>query len=414
MNYYELVESITNILLDEDKVGYHATPLSNLVSIAKEGLTPNTRNKYNHGWLAAQEHSKGKTFYSTDARVLDNWQKTSPKESLRAGLRIRDISPTEEQEDTLAIPRGKNKFTTQTISPDRLDLFTSRTGWTPLSAHDPELYSNLGKESNKRDLRISFKQKKGEQLELFPLSLYTETIKSIADQLLTEIVKVSLAHPTSTNIRYGALFGDIIKKARAEGAELGLKGADKLSVTPIGGSGATLKGSVSLKGYGKDVTIPPTMYVSLPNERTGGIPAAKQSIAHEVGHWLNKDVEQASDFKGHQQALEKEVKAVATSRAFAGRAGIEINPEQDQRNLNTYRRGVMRPVPISSEEEKRDAARRDIDTDENIAVLQNKFDIGKKETKMDLESRRVVSGKNIYLNPSEHRIGIAHKMLGIK
>lgn len=244
---------------------------------------------------------------------------------------------------------------------------------------------------------------------------YRSLVEAIADELLTEIVKVSLGHPTSTNIRYGALFGDIIKKARAEGEELGLKGAEQLSVVPMGGAGGQLSAGFSTRTPEGKKLIPPTIYASLPSEKTGGIPSSKQSIAHEVGHWLNRDVEEPNKTEiGPQHRLEREVKAVATSREFARRHGIEMNPEQDQMNLNTYRRGVMRPVPLSPQGERHAEAQRDMDTDETIAVLQNKFDVGEKETKLDTSSRRVVSGKKIYLNPKEHRMALWRKAQGIE
>ena len=419
MDYSQLVESIAESLLDEGKDIYHVTPVENLPSIAKEGLTPNTRGKFNFISRDAKENSKGRLFYSTHPKKAALWQKVLTGKGRgvympAVALRVKDAEIKDENPDQLARSRH-NKFTRQTVSPEKLDVFHADSGWTPLTAHAPDVLPKLGKDKESK-LRLGFKQKAGQQLELFPKILYTEVVNEIASSLLTEIVKVSLAHPTSTNIRYGALFGDIIKKARAEGAELGLKGADKLSVYPIGGAGAELRGP-SGSGYkGKDMLVPPTIYASLPNEKTGGIPSTKQSIAHEVGHWLNRDVEdpkKPTDTPlGPQHKLEREVKAVATSRAFARRAGIEMNPEQDQMNLNTYRAGVMREVPLSTEGTKRNAATLDLETKEVIAVHQNKFDIGQKEEVLDTSSRRVVSGKKIYLNPLEHRVGLRLKMLG--
>lgn len=246
----------------------------------------------------------------------------------------------------------------------------------------------------------------------------------INDLLLTEIIKANLGFgaPVSTNIRYGALFGDIIKKARDEGKELGLKGADQLSVIPMGGSGGSLHRGYDIDtGSGKK-SVPPRIYAGVPQEKTGGIPTTKHIIAHEVGHWLNKDVdwpdedyEEVKKIRSNPQLrLEREVKAVATSREFSRRHGIETDPEQDQINLNTYRRDVMRPAAISPEGKKKEHHLNDADTQEAVAVLMGKFDVGTEQERKDYTSRRIVSGKKIYAGYDSHRRALTLKALGIE
>ena len=253
------------------------------------------------------------------------------------------------------------------------------------------------------------------------MSNYAKLVESIVDQLLTEIIKANLGFgdPVSTNARYGALFGDIIKDAREKGKAAGLKHADKLNIVPMGGGGASLKGSIDFLDVDDNAkSLAPTIYLGLPHKDTGGIPAAKQNIAHEVGHWHNGDVEQIEkDPKTgkveipkltDQQQLEKEVKATASGRHFAAQAGIEIDPDHDQANLNTYRRGVTKAVPLSPEAAKRDASMRDADTRDLVAIYKNEFDVGAPTSKP--VPGRVVSGKKIYRDTNTHRGSLLRKL----
>lgn len=254
---------------------------------------------------------------------------------------------------------------------------------------------------------------------------YQSLVEAIADELLTEIVKVSLGHPTSTNIRYGALFGDIIKKARFQGQELGLKAADKLQVYPTGSTGGALKGSYRTKMSGIDIEHPPAIYAALPHKKTGGVEGTEHTIKHEIGHWLNRDVEPEIKYRvrgreeepvaatplSPQKKIERETKAIATSREFSREYGLDHDTETDQANLNTYRYNAnVKPVNISLETLKKEVERFKIEKDEKGQIQKGNFDIGSKSTapfsqggKNDILSR-VVSGKSIYSSPATHRV----------
>lgn len=193
-NKEQIVNGVCNNLLEDSY--YHATKLSHLPKIAATGLkkrNPDDDEKGNfHGF---ETHGANKLFASESpnrgvfwAQLLDMNIKQATDAPVV--LRMRDQDPKAYMGDPIE-HSSEDLYTHRSVVPkDKLDLYTPQTGWTPVAAHDPKLFTKLRPASTRyipyehvqqsdmlRNSRVP-KPYKG-QMHLFPLDLYKEAKNAV-------------------------------------------------------------------------------------------------------------------------------------------------------------------------------------------------------------------------------------------
>lgn len=169
---------------------FHATSNApeRLPSIAKEGLKPNEGGKLGYNFKGgAADHSEGKLFLAGDEDDAKDWagRVRSANKSLRgvdapsAILRARDTAGV--NIDTMS-PHGsgKDQYRYEPVPTEKLDVWHSKAGWTPLAAHAPELWGKV------RPGHLDPAVKPKGQMQLFPKELYNEAVMNIVNELLSE------------------------------------------------------------------------------------------------------------------------------------------------------------------------------------------------------------------------------------
>jgi hypothetical protein len=173
-----LINSIVNRLLEDTY--YHATRLSALPDIAAGGLQPRNTGRGNFGDF--ERHSKGKLFVSREldrgvewADLLDLVDKDAP-----VLLRVDDQQKRDYKTDW-AEDNENDAFTTKSVKPSKLHVYTPETGWTPVGAHHPELFSKLASDQPyiPPDTSKARGAKFKGQMSLFPLDLYRSAVEDL-------------------------------------------------------------------------------------------------------------------------------------------------------------------------------------------------------------------------------------------
>lgn len=181
---------------------------------------------------------------------------------------------------------------------------------------------------------------------------YQQLVEAITDELLSEVVKVSLGHPTSRNVLYGARYGDFMKKLRFELADRNFPGAERVSVEPVPHGQSRIMTSVVDTPTVKRVAAQsnksvPEVEAEFKNNTIIGLEPAHSSmlgvrgqagtLAHEAGHAIsNHPYSDASTAIGAAEVA-REAEAWDVGKEFAKHAGLDADTSLETSALNRYR-----------------------------------------------------------------------------
>jgi hypothetical protein len=333
------------------------------------------------------QNVKNRLFVTSNMADAEDWAERLYDNKYPAIFRINDADPASFKPDERR-ENDTDAYTTEPVSPDKIEVLHAKTGWTPLSAHSPETWKKV--KSTHLD---PFEKPKG-QLQLFPTELYTEGVRTIVDQLLevnilpasgvnktatgwdkTEApegdqpltpgqgvsrprVNLGMKTPTTTFLPFAG-FSPIIKRARHEAGENNVSNAEDLRLVPGAESSATtlLKIAPKSKGIGamsefagitpaefsKRVGVDHLIILGPTSAHKHGREAQTSVLGHEAGHVINGDTQRYSHAaQGSRKALSddevisSEEKAWDTGDALLKDMGVPHSPHERKPALHTY------------------------------------------------------------------------------
>lgn len=386
MDYSRLVESIVDELLEATR--YHATSRakSRIVSIANKGLLPNTGRKSNYQGL--NDNIRGRLFVTGNTNDAEEWANDlydsgTKRRQYPTIFRINNVNSASFKRDEVP-STDTDEYTTETIPPEKLDVWHAKTGFTPLSAHAPEAWKKV-KQSN----LDPFEKPKG-QMQLFPKELYTESINSVVDELLeVEVlpdafitkaadgswekkeaapgtvsplskagirsprVNMGMKTPTTTFLPFAGL-SPAVKEVRDR------TGDEDVRVVPgaAESSAVLLKTSPKAKDFnikqmsayaGKtphefasDVGRSHLIILGPASKMKAGLETQKAIFGHEAGHVLNKDTQRFNSVRtqnldiSDKEIVDREEGAWKTGNALLKDMGMTSDPHIEKAALHTY------------------------------------------------------------------------------
>jgi hypothetical protein len=226
---------------------------------------------------------------------------------------------------------------------------------------------------------------------------YSKLVESVVNELLTEIIKVSLQKPTSSNALLSARYGKAVQNLRYQLSDL--PGSEGLTVEPsMGGYSASIfsdrdKSEISRassatgrsrEDVAKEIGNTYMIRLEPANTKLGGIPGQASIFGHEAGHMLAGHAKKGASTSGGQAEVDREIDANKLGDLFTSRIGMEVDNTHQKPNLNSYLRDNSLPeLPLTPEEEEYAKNREAVDSAAKEKDWAGTYAIGKKRFTAD-------------------------------